>query len=598
MNIQEEKKSLLGDDYLISNDQIDSSTEPLDSTTTTATTDGPARAAFGFADIPFAVWLIILVELVERFAFYSLRSMLVLFFKEALGFDEDPAKALYSYFSSMSYFMPLIGSLLADSILGRFWCISVCTLIYACGSYVLVYAANHESRFFTYIALAFIGFGTGAIKPNVNTFGATSLRTNNPQALATYFSLFYASINVGSVIATIFIPAVREKWGFATAFLFPSVALTIVVVTFCAGYKLYVHVPPSSSLYKRICDLIYGAYRGKLYFEQSGIDPLIVEKIRSTKRFRANNFTSTDEQEIAARQAAEELESFEQANPDVVIHDNSSLGFLDNAKQYYRPEHVEQLRRVTRVLPVFPFIIAFFLCFNQTSSTFLLQATHMNRDINIGKFHYKILAPQVTALNALSILTLVPLFDRIIYPWLRRTFNLQLKHLNRVLFGLILTAISFGCSAFLEYKIENSPPHSIHIAWQIPQYLLISLAELFISACGLEFVYSQAPKAFKSTLSSFWSLCSALGDLIAGLLFTFLHLPHKWQFSLLCSGFVVVNFFAFLPVVMSFNKRSKKFYDLAHQEFTNPGSVPAAPPEPEYPFRPLTWEEQEEMAKA
>ena len=461
---------------------------------------------------------------------------------------------------------------------------------------------------FTYLALGLIALGTGAIKPNVNVMGATSLRTDSPAAVSAYFSIFYASINLGSVAATLILPIIQKKWGFATAFACPAVGLTLAVIIFASGYSRYVHIPPSSSLYKRMLDIFLGARRGKKFLAQNEVDldQGVVRNVLTAKVSRSQNFDPSDTVDPTKQQTdlAGLFTAPKMAGVDASVNNNAGSGeveealvpkerapsWLDNAKVYFKAEHVEQLHKVLDVLPVFPFIIAFFFCFNQTSSTFLIQAKKMNRKVA----GFEILPPQVTALNAVTILILVPLFDRIIYPFLRRTFGMRLKHLNRVLFGLILTATSFVFSAWVEYKIEYNATHNlpkINIAWQLPQYVLISLAELFISVCGIEFVFSQAPRAFKSTLSSFWSLCSAIGDLIAGLLFTFIHLPHLWQFSLLCSSFVMVTFITFIPVVIMFNRKTEAFYERNQKEFLNPGSTPPLPPELDIPFAPLTEEE-------
>jgi len=591
MAVAEEENSLL-----INNGQVSDDYTQL--TDTNGVPEEPKHRAFAISDIPLGVWLIISVEIFERFSYYSLRALLVFFLEERLGFSESKAKALSSYFSSCAYFMPIFGSLLADAFLGRFFAILVCTVIYTIGTYTLVLASYKESELYTYAALLMIAVGTGAIKPNINTFGASTLRTDNPSAIATYFAMFYASINLGSVCATLVLPKIQKSYGYTTAFMFPAVGLSLVLLIFISGYKLYNHIPPSSSLYRRIFDITLGARRGKKYVLESSPDPLIVDKIITSKRSRSQNLDPSNDYNDDVRLLDGKLlssnERDEQQNEQQNEHDDvidRKPSFLDYAKFYFRPEHVEQLHAVLNVLPVLPFMIAFFMCFGQTSSTFAIQAKKMDRVV-LG---FTILAPQVTALNAISILILVPTFDRIIYPFLRKTCGLQLKHLNRVLVGLLFTMTSFCFSTYVEYIIEQGEPNSVSILWQLPQYLLISMAELLISVCGLEFVYSQSPKAFKSTLSSFWSLCSAFGDLISGLVFTFIKFKHPWQTSLFFAIFVLVDFIAFIPIAIFFNNKTKKYYDNLHQEFLNPGSTPPPPVEPDYPFKPLTEEERAKL---
>eukprot|EP00461_Guttulinopsis_vulgaris_P002734 UN02735 len=133
------------------------------------------------------------------------------------------------------------------------------TFLYCIGAYILAYAAHEASRPLTFVALILIAVGTGSIKPNVNTMGAAAMRTDNPQALATYFALFYSIINVGSVASTLLIPKIQAKTSFFVAYLFPASFLTIALIVFVAGYKLYVHNKPTQSLFVRIFQIVAAA---------------------------------------------------------------------------------------------------------------------------------------------------------------------------------------------------------------------------------------------------------------------------------------------------------------------------------------------------
>jgi dipeptide/tripeptide permease len=173
---EEERNELLLNRDENTNYNTDSSDKLIENDDDKSSDEKDKQKPFQLKDIPLATWLIISVEIFERFSFYSLRSLLVLFFIEALHFDESFAKALYSYFSSLSYFMPLLGgTIIADALIGRFKTILYCTLVYAIGVFVLVYASYDSSRLLTYLSLLLIAFGTGSIKPNVSVFGAQSL---------------------------------------------------------------------------------------------------------------------------------------------------------------------------------------------------------------------------------------------------------------------------------------------------------------------------------------------------------------------------------------------------------------------------------------
>lgn len=79
----------------------------------------------------------------------------------------------------------------------------------------------------------------------------------------------------------------------------------------------------------------------------------------------------------------------------------------------------------------------------------------------------------------------IPLFDKIIYPRLEgRGFNVH--PLRRMEYGMFLTAVAFFASTLLEYSIQNSPPETISLAWQIPQITILTVAEILLNVTGLE----------------------------------------------------------------------------------------------------------------
>lgn len=144
-------------------------------------------------------------------------------------------------------------------------------------------------------------------------------------------------------------------------------------------------------------------------------------------------------------------------------------------------------------------------------------------------------------LNPLTILLLIPLLDRLIYPFLRTRLHLSFSPMTRITLGFLLAACAMLYAAFLQHRIYTSPPcysrpaacpealrpdgthapNDVHIAWQIPAYVLIALSEIFASITGLEIAYQRAPGSMKSFIMSLFLLTSAggsaLGVLVAPL---------------------------------------------------------------------------------
>ena len=248
-----------------------------------------------FSCIPGPPWVIniLLSELCERFSFYALRAILVLFFKERLGWSRDSAVSIFFFSSALSYFMPLFGGYVADSKLGRFKTILGFSAIYVLGSFVLALAAATSpepffnngtelsnltstatesveeravseqagagaealteadttgSAFLAIFALCLIAVGTGGIKPNVSSFGADQFTgPTKTEDIGKFFSIFYFCINTGSVVSFIISPILRVNAGYGVAFALPTVLLTVATVVFWSGRDRYIRKPLGKS---------------------------------------------------------------------------------------------------------------------------------------------------------------------------------------------------------------------------------------------------------------------------------------------------------------------------------------------------------------
>lgn len=133
-----------------------------------------------------------------------------------LLYSEKDAKVLYHAFTVLVYFFPLLGAMVADSWLGKFRTILYVSMIYACGNIVLAISAigpiNLPMREFAILGMVLIAVGTGGIKPCVSAFGGDQFKLPQQELqLAVFFSMFYFSINAGSLISTAVTPVLREN---------------------------------------------------------------------------------------------------------------------------------------------------------------------------------------------------------------------------------------------------------------------------------------------------------------------------------------------------------------------------------------------------
>lgn len=142
-------------------------------------------------------------------------AILVLYLSRQLGYSDDTATVIFHIFTMFVYFLCVFGAIVSDSWLGKFKTIFYLSLVYVAGSVLVALGAvpplNLPATTFTMIGLALIALGSGGIKPCVSAFGGDQFKIpEQVKQMTTFFSLFYFSINAGSLISTTITPILRE----------------------------------------------------------------------------------------------------------------------------------------------------------------------------------------------------------------------------------------------------------------------------------------------------------------------------------------------------------------------------------------------------
>ena len=163
------------------------------------------------------------------------------------------------------------------------------------------------------------------------------------------------------------------------------------------------------------------------------------------------------------------------------------------------------LKAVGKLSVVYAFVAMFWALFDQTGSAWVLQAEKMDRVI----FGYELLPSQIQAANPVMILAFVPLISYLVYPFLRRV--MVLTSLRKIAIGFFITVVAFLIPAQIEAWIEAGQTPSI--GWQILSYVIITVAEIFVSITCLEFSYTQAPKAMKSIVMALYLASVSMGNI-------------------------------------------------------------------------------------
>jgi POT family proton-dependent oligopeptide transporter len=191
-----------------------------------------------------------------------------------------------------------------------------------------------------------------------------------------------------------------------------------------------------------------------------------------------------------------------------------------------------------KMIPFFGFIAVFWSLFDQTSSTWVLQAKSMDTTV----FGMNVLPAQIQAANPFLVLVLIPVFSVVIYPFAGRF--VRVTPLRKIGVGLSLAGSTFLVSAWVQSRIDAGFEPTVW--WQIGGYIILTSSEVMVSITALEFAYTQAPKTMKSLVVSLYLLSVSAGNLFTALVNVFIQ---KEDGSRILSGAAYHLFFAALMFV-------------------------------------------------
>jgi dipeptide/tripeptide permease len=126
-------------------------------------------------------------------------------------------------------------------------------------------------------------------------------------------------------------------------------------------------------------------------------------------------------------------------------------------------------------------------------------------------------AAQLSAMNPLFVMIVIPALNFLVYAPLAKR-GIEVKPLQKMTVGMFLAAGAFVAAAVTQQAIQQAGDGQVHALWQIVQYFVMTVSEVLVSITGLEFAYTQAPRAMKSTIMSFWLLCVTFGNLLVAFL--------------------------------------------------------------------------------
>ncbi len=453
------------------------------------------------AGMPKAVPYIIGNEAAERFSFYGIRSIMstflvAQFFNPTMNpllqnVAEAKSNELVHMFVFFAYLAPMVGGILADWFFGKYKVILYVSILYAVGNLVLA-LSTHNLTLFS-IGLIVIAAAAGGIKSCVSANVGDQFDKSNEHLLSKMYGWFYFTINTGSIVSTLLIPIVYNKWGAEIAFGIPGILMCVATLIFWSGRKKYVRVPPS------------GIKR----------ENFVVISFYAIQQLFKNNKGRTFWQAVSEDH-------------------NLSMKSIDGIQAVYR------------ILMIFAFTPIFWALWDQNLAEWVLQAKKLDRSI----FGYQLFAEQIQTFNPIFLVGMIPVMTYGIFPLFEK-MGIKVTPLKKIGAGLFLTAVTFVIIALLQESIDKGGQPSVW--WQILAYLILAVAEILVSITCLEYAYTHSPKSMKSTMSALYLLGISLGNYFDslvnksiannGFFAQYTGAKYYWLFIGIISAFFVVYLF-------------------------------------------------------
>lgn len=401
---------------------------------------------------PKALYLLFFTEMWERFSYYGMRGILILYLTKSyieggLAIDPQEASLIYGFFTGFVYFTPLIGGWLADHFIGQRKAITIGGITMMIGQFVLFGINTH---FGLYLGLLLLIIGNGFFKPNISTLVGRLYTEEDPRRDSA-FSIFYMGINLGAFLAPLVIGLFSDNW-----FAVKDEAGNIITY----GYK-------------------YG-------FLVSGIGMLLGQLL-------FNSMAQKQLNDIGKYPATKEKNS-------------------DNTTTELRPvSHADKQRHIV-IFILTAFVVFFWAGFEQAGSSLSLYTDkYIDREV----MGFLIPTAWFQSVNPLFIVAFAPLFAIFWTSSLGKRLSTPVKMgLGMILLGIgfffMLAAVAQRGGDVQDETVKAS------LMWLVLTYLLHTIGELCLSPVGLSVVTKLSHPKFASLMMGVWLLSSFLANIIGG----------------------------------------------------------------------------------
>ncbi len=472
------------------------STEPIAGAAGAAASPAASAVPYptAFFGHPRGLATLFFTEFWERFSYYGMRSLLILFMtadalRGGLGFPAARAGAIYGLYTGAAYLMCLPGGWIADRLLGQRRAVLFGGCVIAAGNLLL---AVHGLATF-YLGLMLIVIGTGLLKPNVSTM-VGELYPGDYARRDAGFSIFYMGINLGAFLAPLVCGPLGERVNWHLAFAAAGIGMLVGVVQYSLGAKYLgeAGLRPNAAL--EGADAAARGRSWKLLIGACVLAALLAALVA------AGVVPLTPELAASSATAAIVILAL------VYFAYQVTAGGLDPG----------ETRRMLAIFVLFVFATLFWSGYEQAGSSLNLFAERLTDRNVLG---WNMPASVLQAVNPLFIIGFAPVFAWLWVRLGRRNPSSPAKFT----FGLIFMALGFlvmvGASlASVGHAVVggNLVPRQVSPWWLVLTYLFHTCGELCLSPVGLSTVTKLAPHRKVSQMMGIWFMSLSLGNIVGG----------------------------------------------------------------------------------
>ena len=428
-----------------------------------------------FLGHPKGLFVCFATEMWERFSYYGMRALLILYLTKHWEFTDATSYLIYGAYTSLVYIMPVFGGMLADQILGSKKAVTYGAILLVFGHLGMTVESNEQ---IFYLSLALIVSGVGFLKPNISTMVGALYEEGDPRR-DSGFTIFYMGINIGAFTATLLCGYLGEEIGWAYGFGAAGIGMLLGLFIFLWGQKYLEGLaePPSNKYMTKVNGI---SFENWAYI--SGVVMVLVTW------FLVQN----------SQLVGQLLGGFG------VIFIGAWLLY---ALVKCAPEERDRLI-VVGILILFSLI--FWALFEQAGSSLNILT---DRGVDRVIFGWEVPASMFQSLNAGFIFTIAPLFALLWIALAKR--NMEPSTPIKFSIGIVLVGLGFLA---LVYGMNSSEGLQTGVIWIVLIYLLHTLGELCLSPVGLSSVTKLSPQRIVGFMMGMWFFASAAGNYVASLI--------------------------------------------------------------------------------